>query len=123
MRKVIVILILLLPTSLLAEHLDVIPVTLQEGCSLETYLAIAKDFNEQWGKKNGYIAEVAVPVQSNTLDKMFWLGRSANTAAFGAAYDKWVAEIADPKSTAGKLWGRFQDCQQPLTERRAYLLH
>ncbi len=123
MKKILAVLILLLPTSLLADHLDVIPVTLQEDCSLGTYLAIAKDFNEQWGKENGYIAEVAVPIQSDTLDRMFWLGRSANAAAFGAAYDKWIAESADPNTTAGKLWRRLQDCQEPLTARRGYLLH
>jgi len=120
MRKLIFVAIVMLPTSLLADHVDVIEGTLNEGCDQQKYLAIVTDFNEKWGKKNGYQAEVLFPIQSNNLTSMYWLGRSASTAAFGAAFDQWVKDLADPDSLASSLAGRFDECSTNLG-RRGYL--
>jgi len=49
-----------LPLSAGAEYMDVIQVTLNEDCSVQQYVQIKNDFNEQWGKNNGYRAEIAV---------------------------------------------------------------
>lgn len=110
MRKVLCLLIMILPAAALAGHGDVIEVELKDGCSFETYLAIKDDFNTLWGSKNGYKAEVFMPVHSDNLTSVYWVGRSANTAAFGKAWDQWVKDLGDPDSTAAKLWARFLEC-------------
>jgi len=109
----------MLPLPAPAGHLDVIQVKLKDTCSVEKYRAIAKDFNEQWGKANGYQAEVAVSLQSHDLASIFWLGRSANAEAFGKAWDSWRDALADPKSVAGKLSARFTACSENQA-RRSY---
>ncbi|MDH3285521.1 MAG: hypothetical protein OEQ13_12345 [Acidobacteriota bacterium] len=83
MRKLLAVLILLAPASVLAAgHADVIKVELKEDCAVATFLTIKDDFNANWGKNNGYRAEVFVPVQSDDLYSIYWVGRSANAAAF-----------------------------------------
>jgi hypothetical protein len=105
--------LLALPAA--AGHLDVIQVKLREGCSLAQYLSIVKDFNAQWGQKNGYTAELAVPIQNDDLVHVFWLGRTADTAAFGRAWDVWRSEITDSASVAGKLNARFTGCSENVS--------
>ena len=100
-----------------ADHLDVIEVKLNDGCDMSTYVAIKDDFNEQWAKPHGYHAEVLMPVQSHNLVSFFWVGRSANTAVFGAAWDQWSADLMDPNSVASKLWARFLECSTNLSRR------
>ena len=110
-------LLLAVPMVASADHLDVIEFELQEGCSFDTYLAIANDFNTQWGSKHGYQAEVLVPIQSHNLVSMFWVGRTKDAATFGKAWDTWRNEQADPNSVASKLWARFQECSTNLSRR------
>jgi hypothetical protein len=110
MKRLLMIAVLLAPLPASAEHLDVIQAKLKEGCTLEQYVAIKNDFNEQWGKSHGYRAEIASAVQSQDLGSLFWLGRTASAEAFGKAWDTWRAELSDPKSVAGKLNARFEKC-------------
>jgi hypothetical protein len=110
MKKLFAIVLFCLPVSASAEHMDVIQVSLNEGCSVAQYVQIATDFNAQWGKEHGYRAEIAVPLQSEDLTAVFWLGHSANAQAFGAAWDAWRDALADSKSVAAKLNARFQKC-------------
>jgi hypothetical protein len=102
--------VLLAPICASAEHLDVIQFKLNQGCTLETEVAIKNDFNAQWGKSHGYVAEIASPVVSNDLTSFYWIGRTANSEAFGKAWDAWRSELSDPKSVAAKLEERFQKC-------------
>ena len=102
-----------------AGHMDVIQVSLKDGCTVAQYAAIAQDFNKDWGKKHGYKAEVVVPIQSEELVSIFWVGRSANAAAFGAAWDAWRDALPDAKSTAAKLQARFDACSTN-TSRNGY---
>jgi len=62
MRRLLTIALLLAPICASAEHLDVIQGKLREKCTLETYIAIKNDFNDQWGKSHGYRAEIASAV-------------------------------------------------------------
>ena len=110
MKKLLLAMLLISPISVLADHIDVIEVTLNEGCTVSKYVAIKDDFNEQWGAKNGYHSDVLVPIQSNNLISLYWIGRSENAAGFGNAYDQWRNDLADPDSVASKLWARFLDC-------------
>ncbi len=82
---------------------------------------IVKDFN-QWGKSHGYTAELAVPIQSNQLTSVFWIGRSESTAAFGATYDSWEADLPDAKSAPAKLNARFEGCTTNIA-RRGYSIN
>ena len=122
MKRILVILLFALPVSAAADHLDVIEFQLKEGCSFEQYMAIAKDFNSQWGAQNGYKAEVLVPIQSHNLESMYWVGRSQDTAAFGKAWDTWRDELTVPNSVASQLWARFLACSTNLA-RRGYDVH
>ena len=116
MKKLIIIALLTLPLPAFAEHMDVIEFKMLEGCSWDKYMAIVKDFNE-WGKKYGYNAQVAVPLQSENLTSMYWLGTSADAATFGKAWDAWRDAQADPDSTPAKLWARFVECTTNISRR------
>ena len=119
LQRLVMIAILLTPLSASAEYLDVIQVKLKEGCTLDKYVAIKNDFNEQWGKSHGYQAEVASPVQSTDLASIFWSGRTASAESFGRAWDVWRTELSNPKSVASKLNERFEKCTDN-TGRRGY---
>jgi hypothetical protein len=122
MRRLLMIAILLAPISASAEHLDVIQGKLKEGCTVEKYVAMKNDFNEQWGKSHGYHAEIASPVQSNDMTSVFWIARSASAESFGKAWDAWRTELSDPKSVAAKLNERFEKCTTNES-RRGYDLY
>jgi hypothetical protein len=96
MKKVILIALVCLPVVTLADHM------------------------EQWGVNYGYVAELAVPLQSNDLVSIFWVGRSANAEAFGKAWDAWRDAQADPTSAAAKLQARFNACGEFNEARRSY---
>ena len=117
MRVVFAMLLLALPMTAAADHLDVIEFTLNEGCSFDTYMKIANDFNTEWGSKNGYKSEVLMPIQSHNLVSMYWIGRSANAAAYGKAWDTWRDAQADPNSVPSKLWARFLACSTNISRR------
>ena len=122
MKKILLAALMLLPFSVMADHLDVIQTELKEGCTLNQYLEIMKDFNEQWGKNNAYHAEVLTPIQSDNLKSVYWIGRSSGAQGFGKAWDTWRAEAADPNSVAGKLQARFVECSDDQS-RRGYDIH
>lgn len=113
MKKLIAVALLSLPLSAAADHLDVIAFKLNEGCSFATLMEIVADFN-QWGKRYGYQAEVAMPLQNEDLETMYWLGRSADAATFGKAWDTWRDALADSSSEPAKLATRFGDCSTNL---------
>ncbi|MDH3647771.1 MAG: hypothetical protein OER80_13465 [Gammaproteobacteria bacterium] len=115
MGKVLSIFMLIVPLVAFAGHGDVIEVQLTEDCSVAEYVKIKDDFNEQWGKKNGYLSEVFVPVQSDNLISLYWVGRTANAAAFGKAWDQWRNDLGDANSVASKLWARFQACSKNMS--------
>jgi hypothetical protein len=117
MRIAFAMLLLALPMTAAADHVDVIEFTLNEGCSFDKYMEIVNDFNTQWGSKNGYKSEVLTPIQSHNLVSMYWVGRSANAAAYGKAWDTWRSGLGDPSSVAAKLWARFQVCSTNVARR------
>ncbi len=117
MKKLLLAMLLISPISVLADHIDVIEVTLNEGCTVSKYVAIKDDFNEQWGAKNGYHSEVLVPIQSNNLISLYWIGRTENAAGFGNAWDQWRNDLTDPDSVASKLWAIFLDCSTNVGRR------
>lgn len=95
---------------------------IKDGCSTEKYMAIVNDFNEKWAAKHYYRSEVFFPVQSNNLESVYWVGRSSSTAAFGAAFDRWIKDLTDENSLASKLSERFAECSENLG-RRSYMTH
>ena len=121
MKKLLIFALFCIPTISWADHVDVIPAILKEGCTLQTYLANVADFNKDWGSKHAYQVEVLVPMQGNDMVTLYWLGRSENAAAFGAAFDAWSAEVTDPNSTAGKLMARFTECSEPFDHRESLI--
>lgn len=110
---------LVAPGAVRADHLDVIYVTLQADCSLPEYLAIVEDFNK-WGEEYGYRTEIAVPIQSDSVGTLVWVGRSKNAEAFGRAWDAWRDAQADPESVPAKINARFEQCNEPFTVRKGF---
>jgi hypothetical protein len=102
----------------MADHLDVIEGKLKDGCSFSQYMAVVNDFNA-WAKDYGYHAEVAIKLQSADLTTMIWLGRSANAATFGKAWDLWRDGQAKADSMPAKLQARFDACSTNVS-RRSY---
>ena len=109
MKRLLAAILLIMPMTSMADYLDVIEVKLNKDCTFSSYVAIAKDFNE-WGKANGYTAEVLMPLQRSSLDTVFWVGRTANAAAFGKAWDTWRDALANSDSVPAKLWARLAAC-------------
>jgi hypothetical protein len=118
-RLLLMMAVLLVPISANADYLDVIQGKLREKCTMQTYVTIKNDFDEQWGRSHGYHAEIASALQSNDLDTIFWLGRTASAEAFGRVWDAWRTELSDPKSVASKPNERFEKCVDN-TARRGY---
>ena len=98
-----------LAASASASHWDVIAFEMTGECSFAQYMDIVEDFNE-WGADHGYQAKVAMPLQSDNLTTYFWVGESANAAAFGAAWDAWRDDLGNASSTPAKLQARFSKC-------------
>ena len=115
MKRLLLLILLMSPAFASAEYMDVIKFKLTENCTFPQYLAIAHDFNTQWGESNGYISRVAMPLQNDDLESMYWIGTAANAAAFGTAWDTWRDALSDPNSVPAKLWARFQVCSVNLS--------
>lgn len=109
--------LLVMPAMASADFLDVIEVKLKEGCTFAEYLAIKDDFNSKWAAKYGYRAEVIMPVQSHNLVSLYWVGRTADAATFGKAWDHWRDGLSDPDSMPAKLWARFSACSTNISRR------
>ena len=115
MKKLLFLVLFLSPTLASAEYLDVIKFKLTGNCTFSEYLEIVNDFNTQWGANNGYSSRIAMPLQKDDLESMYWLGTAENAAAFGAAWDTWRDAQGDPESVPAKLWVRFQNCSENLS--------
>lgn len=113
MKRLLLAILLCIPFSASAEHMDVIEFKMVEGCSWDKYMQIVEDFNE-WGKGYGYNAKVAVPLQNDNLVSYYWLGTSKDAATFGKAWDAWRDGLSDPDSAPAKLWARFLECSENL---------
>ena len=113
-KKLILAMLLCVPMSASAEYMDVIEFKLIDGCSFDKYMEIVNDFNENWGEALGYTARVAMPLQNENLESMYWLGTTKDAATFGKVWDTWRDALSDPDSTPAKLWERFQDCEVNL---------
>ena len=59
------------PGVALSDHLDVLQTKLNEGCTMDTYLAIVRDFNDYY-ESRGYQAEILVPIAAQSQDSFFW---------------------------------------------------
>jgi hypothetical protein len=119
MRRLLMTVLLLTPICAGAEYLDVIQGKLKDKCTVDKYVAIKNDFNEQWGRSHGYRAEIASVVQSEDLVSVYWIGHTTSAEAFGRAWDTWRTELSNPKSVAAKLNERFEKCVDN-TGRRGY---
>jgi hypothetical protein len=110
MRKLIASLLLIVPSVACADYVDVLSGQLKDGCNVSTLSQIVKDFNATWAKEGVYKAELLVPMMSQDLGTVYWVGRIKNAEAFGAGLERWMKEIADTDSVAGKLYTRLQQC-------------
>ena len=109
MKIILAGILFLSPMIASADHIDVFEFKFNGKCTFEKYLGVVKEFN-QWGAKYDYKAEILVPIQSNNLESMYWVGRSKSAAAFGKAWDTWRNAVADPNSVESKLLARLTAC-------------
>ena len=117
MKRLLLLILFLMPALASAEYMDVIKFKLTGECTFSEYLEIVNDFNSQWGESNGYSSRVAMPLQNEDLVLMYWIGTTKNAAAFGAAWDTWRDAQGDPNSVPAKLIARFRVCSENLSRR------
>lgn len=115
MKKLLLIAAMLLPASAMASTLDVITSKLKPGCTFPTYMAITKDFNDNWGKAHGYNATLMLPVHSPDSSMIVWVGTTASAEAFGKAWDVWRNAQSNPNSPEAKLQARFDACSTQIS--------
>jgi hypothetical protein len=115
MKKLLLIAALMLPGPAMANTLDVITSKLKDGCTFQTYLGITREFNESWGKANGYNAQLMLPVHSPDSRMVVWVGNTASAQAFGKAWDMWRNAQANPNSVEAKLQARFDACSTQIS--------
>jgi hypothetical protein len=120
-KTMIVTLIILIsvPFYTFADHLDVIQMELNKGCNFNQFLAIKKDFNSKWAKDYDYKVELLMPVQSNDLKSIYWVGRSSDAVAFGKGWEAWVSDLGKSGSVAANLNARLEKCATSMS-RRSY---
>ena len=111
---VVAVAMLAVPLRASADFVDVIQSKLNDDCSMEKYLAIVNDFNAYY-KDKGYQTEILLPLHSDQVGTLFWVGRSPNAETFGKAYDHWQTEVVKDGSTVSKLSERFGKCTTDLS--------
>ena len=110
MKKIVALLLMALPTVAAADYVDVLSAKLKDGCSVATFVQIVKDFNATWAKEGVYKAEVLVPMLSQDVQTLYWVGRIKDAEAFGKGLERWRRESMDPSTDAGTLNGRMEQC-------------
>jgi len=103
-----------IPTAANASYIDVINIQLKPSCTFQKFMGIVGDFNK-WGVKYGYSAQVAVPLQNQDLQTIYWIGTTKNATAFGAAWDAWRDSQATASSAPAMLQARFAGCSTNKT--------
>jgi hypothetical protein len=122
MKTILALLLAGLPLVASADYVDVIEFKLNQGCQLETQLQVARDFNNEWGARYGYKAEILAPLETHRLSSFYWVGRTKDAATFGKAWDTWRSESRDPNSVAGRLLSRYTACATGVA-RRGYEIY
>ncbi|MEQ8263380.1 hypothetical protein [Pseudohaliea sp.] len=92
-----------------AEHKDIIAFKMTGECSWGEYMKVVEDFNG-WANPRGYNAQIFMPHDDSDLETYYWVGTSADFAAFGTAYDEWMAGLMAGDSEPQKLNDRFAKC-------------
>ena len=110
MKKTMALLLLAVPAVACADYVDVLSAKLKEGCSVATLQLIVKDFNETWAKEGTYKAELLVPMMSQDVNTVYWVGRTKDAETFGKGVERWRREAMDANSVAGKLSARMSQC-------------
>ena len=110
MKKIVALLLVALPAVAAADYVDVLSARLKDGCSVATFGQIVKDFNATWAKEGTYKAELLVPMMSQDVQTLYWVGRTKDAEAFGKGLERWYREAMDPNSDAGKLNARMNQC-------------
>jgi hypothetical protein len=110
MRKLIASLLLVVPTVACADYVDVLSAKLKDGCNVATLAQIVKDFNATWAKDGAYKAELLVPMMSQDLGTVYWVGRIKDAGAFGNGLERWNKESTDASSDAGQIRVRMERC-------------
>jgi hypothetical protein len=110
MKKTMALLLLAVPAVACADYVDVLSAKLKEGCSVATLQLIVKDFNETWAKEGTYKAELLVPMMSQDVNTVYWVGRTKDAETFGKGLERWRREAMDANSVASKLSARMSQC-------------
>ena len=99
------------PQVAAADYVDAITNKLNDGCTMEKYMKTVEEFHGVM-KSQGYTyrAEIMVPVTSQQLDVVYWVGRTTDMATFGAEYSKWLKALENPSSPESKVNAKLTAC-------------
>lgn len=110
MKKLITMFLLTVPAVASADYVDVLSAKLKDGCNVATFQQIVADFNATWAKDTEYKAQALVPLMSEDMHTLYWVGRTTNAETFGRGLERWMKEASDPSTVAGKISERMNAC-------------
>ena len=94
-----------------ADYVDVITNKLSSDCTMVKYMATVEEFRGVMTAQGyTYTVEILVPVESSDLSNVFWVGRTADFATFGAEYTKWLAALGKSGSPEAKVNANMNKC-------------
>ena len=62
-----------------------------------------------------YSVEIVVPFIGDTLDAVWWVGRTKDAATFGAESDRWEKALMNPGSPEAKVNEKLNACTTNLS--------
>jgi hypothetical protein len=99
-----------------ADYVDVITNEMNPDCTMEQYLETVEEFRGVMTAQGyTYTVEILVPVEGENLSSVYWVGRTADFATFGAEYTKWLAGIAKSGSPEAKMNAKLNKCATNLS--------
>jgi hypothetical protein len=103
-------------TLVQADYLDVLAFKLKPACSVKDFVALNQQMND-WGKAYNMTSEVVIPVFSDDLYGMAWVGRTPNATAFGKAWDAWRMARDKGEAPVSTLDARWTECTEVVYRR------
>ena len=105
------VLLMAAPQAASADYVDVITNKMNPDCTMEKYLAAVEEFRGVMTAQGyTYTVEILVPIEGSDLSSVFWVGRTADFATFGAEYTKWLAALDDSRSPEAKVNAKLNKC-------------
>lgn len=103
--------ILTAPIAAGAQYVDVIVNSMNDGCPLDKYLGHVEEFRGVMKSENySYTVEILQPLMGDDVSVIYWVGRTADLATFGAEYTRWEQALENAGSPESKVNAKLNEC-------------